>query len=91
MTDTMQKVCCWIWICVIASTISAQEREDLVKRNITKEDMPRIPFTAPEHALSTFTLAAGFQLEMVASEPMVSDPVDAWHGLGHDGDGDVQH
>ena len=73
----MQKVCCWIWICVIASTISAQEREDLVKRNITKEDMPRIPFTAPEHALSTFTLAAGFQLEMVASEPMVSDPVDA--------------
>ena len=39
--------------------------------------MPRIPHTPPEKALSTFTLAGGFSLELVAAEPLVSDPIDA--------------
>ncbi len=46
-------------------------------RQVTEADMPRIPHTEPADALKTFRLAKGFQLEMVASEPMVSDPVDA--------------
>lgn len=46
-------------------------------RVVTKEDMPRIPPTEPEDALATFRLAKGFQLELVAAEPLVSDPVDA--------------
>ncbi len=51
--------------------------DEVVDRKVTREDMPRIPHTEPEQALATFKLASGFQLEMVASEPMVSDPVDA--------------
>ncbi len=51
--------------------------DEVVDRKVTREDMPRIPHTEPEQALATFKLASGFQLEMVASEPMVSGPVDA--------------
>jgi hypothetical protein len=30
----------------------------------------------PENALATFELEPGFKIEMIASEPLVSDPVD---------------
>lgn len=46
-------------------------------RKVTAKDMPRIPPTPPDKALSTFQLAREFKLELVAAEPMVSDPVDA--------------
>lgn len=46
-------------------------------RKVTAEDMPRIPHTEPADALKTFRLARGFQLEVVATEPLVSDPVAA--------------
>jgi putative membrane-bound dehydrogenase-like protein len=39
--------------------------------------LPRIPATEPKDALKTIRVAAGFSLEMVASEPLVADPVDA--------------
>ncbi|MEQ9409880.1 MAG: HEAT repeat domain-containing protein [Fuerstiella sp.] len=55
-------------------TVSADET---ATRTVTAADMPRIPHTEPQDALKTFRLARGFQLEMVASEPLVSDPVDA--------------
>jgi len=41
------------------------------------EVMVRLPAVEPEQALQTFELEHGFQLEMVAAEPMVGDPVDA--------------
>lgn len=47
------------------------------EREVTAADMPRIPPTEPDAALATFRLAEGFRLELVAAEPMVSDPVDA--------------
>jgi len=31
---------------------------------------------APEDAIATFELASGFQMELIANEPLVSDPVD---------------
>ncbi|MCA9051753.1 MAG: hypothetical protein KDA89_23605, partial [Planctomycetaceae bacterium] len=46
-------------------------------RTVTAADMPRIPPTEPADALKTFRTARGFQLELVAAEPLVSDPVDA--------------
>ncbi|NQV25192.1 MAG: c-type cytochrome [Rhodopirellula sp.] len=55
---------------VIAADASAQ-------RQVTAADMPRIPHTEAADALATFRLAAGFQLEVVATEPLVSDPVAA--------------
>ncbi|QGQ22038.1 hypothetical protein F1728_04725 [Gimesia benthica] len=51
--------------------------QETISRKVTKEDMPRIPSTAPDKALDTFKLAKGFTLEMVAAEPSVGDPVDA--------------
>ncbi len=41
------------------------------------DELPRIPPRDPSVAFKTFQLHAGFRLEPVAVEPMVTDPVDA--------------
>ena len=41
------------------------------------DQLPRIPPVAPGRAAATFRVQHGFQLELVASEPAVADPVDA--------------
>lgn len=46
-------------------------------RQVTAADMPRIPFTPAVNAVKTFDQARGFTVELVASEPLVADPVDA--------------
>lgn len=38
-------------------------------------ELPRIPPTEPADAVGTFAVAAGFRLELVASEPLVNSPV----------------
>ncbi len=48
-----------------------------VERVVTAEDMPRIPSLEPTEALKSFRLAGGFGVELVAAEPLVSDPVAA--------------
>ena len=52
-------------------------QDDDTARTVTQADMPRIPHTDPADAVATFTQAREFTLELVASEPLVSDPVDA--------------
>ena len=47
------------------------------ERVVTAADMPRIKHTDSENSLATFQQARGFTLEIVAAEPLVSDPVDA--------------
>lgn len=47
------------------------------QRVVTESDMPRLPYLSPAEALNSFKLAAGFSMELVAAEPLVSDPVDA--------------
>jgi glucose/arabinose dehydrogenase len=42
---------------------------------VPKEKIPPSPALTPEQALKTFTLQDGFQIELVASEPLVEDPV----------------
>lgn len=42
-----------------------------------KDEMPRIPAIEPKHALQSFAVQNGFSLELVAEEPLLSDPVDA--------------
>ncbi|MCA9016319.1 MAG: hypothetical protein KDA77_13385, partial [Planctomycetaceae bacterium] len=39
------------------------------------EALPRLEPTAPEQALNTFRLLNGFQMELLAAEPLVTDPV----------------
>ena len=52
-------------------------QDDDTARTVTQADMPRIPHTDPVDVLATFTQAREFTPELVASEPPVSDPVDA--------------
>lgn len=40
------------------------------------EQLPRIPATAAADALQTFRIQDGFRMELVASEPLVLDPID---------------
>src|SRR5436190_1641543 len=39
------------------------------------KDLPRFPPVASSNALGTFQLRKGFHLELVAAEPMVTDPI----------------
>ncbi len=64
---------CLVWLAVGA----AWQAHAGPGRQVSKEDLPRIPPTEPQHALATFQVAQGCRLELVAAEPMVSDPVDA--------------
>ena len=47
---------------------------DSLDRDYASE-LPRIAPTEPDKALATFEVAPGFQLEQVAAEPLVADPV----------------
>ena len=40
-----------------------------------KEQMPRIPAKAPNEAVKTFKTLDGFQMDLLAAEPLVTDPV----------------
>ncbi|MCP4816405.1 MAG: hypothetical protein GY888_28135, partial [Planctomycetaceae bacterium] len=51
--------------------------EDPAARKVTKADMPRIPHTPLANVMATFQQARDFDLELVAGEPLVGDPVDA--------------
>lgn len=64
---------------VATSSLSAQDARlsQPAPQESLKDELPRIPPTEPLDALKTFTVQGGFRLELVASEPLVSDPVDA--------------
>jgi putative membrane-bound dehydrogenase-like protein len=42
---------------------------------VDEKDLPRVPATEPDKAISTFQLREGFRIELVASEPLIVDPV----------------
>ena len=63
---------------LIGLNLPAQEGDKVDEAQvlrIPKEWIPSAPPLAPEEALKTFKLQPGFRLELVASEPLVHDPV----------------
>src|SRR5213596_1905623 len=42
---------------------------------VSEKDLPRVPPTEPDQALSTFQIKGGFRIELVAAEPLVVDPI----------------
>lgn len=42
---------------------------------VPRENIPPAPAVAPQDALKTFTIQDGFRIELVASEPLVEEPV----------------
>ena len=61
---------CFCSLVFVTGVVQGQEK------NLT-ELMPRIPFKSPAEALKSFKLERGFGMELVASEPDVTDPIDA--------------
>ena len=61
----------WMVFPTVEESVHADDKKSLA------EQLPRIPAVEPKDALKTFKLQHGFRLELVASEPAVSDPVDA--------------
>src|SRR5262245_54398202 len=59
----------WSLVLGVSLTIFAAEP------TVDSKDLPRIPPTEPDKALSTFRIKPGFQLELVAAEPLVVDPI----------------
>ena len=53
--------------------IGATDEQSIVR--VPREEIPPAPALPPEEALKTFTLKDGFRMELVASEPMVEEPV----------------
>ena len=59
-----------------ATSVAVAQDGKKSKKTLAKR-LPRIAPVEPQNAGKTFRLQKGFRLELVASEPMVSDPVDA--------------
>lgn len=61
--------------CIVACSGKAQED--------FSAELPRIPPTRPEDTLAKFTVAPGFRMELVASEPLINTPVAIeWDAMG---------
>lgn len=58
------------------SSYSAEDKteKDSVDKDYRSE-LPRIPATKPANALKTFRALPGFKIQLVASEPLIRDPV----------------
>lgn len=62
---------CSAWCLATAPAAEPKSGESLA------DQMPRIPATSPTDALKSFQVQNGFQLELVAAEPKVTDPIAA--------------
>lgn len=69
-SDTMHVLTFVLLVLLCSVTVRADEKS-------LAEQMPRIPSKTVEEALKVFKLQRGFSLELVASEPLVVDPIDA--------------
>ncbi len=62
------------WSQPTAATRTESGPADSLDRDYAKE-LPRIPARSPADALQSFVVAPGFRVELVAAEPLVTDPV----------------
>lgn len=60
--------------CFVGLTTRAQQKGDVEKQDFSKE-LPRIPGKTPKEAMQTFQIHPDFRLQLVASEPLIRDPV----------------
>jgi mono/diheme cytochrome c family protein/glucose/arabinose dehydrogenase len=73
----------WAGALAIATAAAAGFTSHLAARQAAPAAATVSPPLAPADALKTFTLPPGYRLELVASEPMVGDPV--WMDMDPDG------
>jgi len=70
-------ICFLAYGCIFCFSNFVQADDGAPRREVTKADLPRIPYTKVADVINTFQLARDFNLEIVAAEPLVADPVDA--------------
>ena len=65
-----------MWLSILAVSVLAQGQAetDSTDQDYSSE-LPRIAPLEPDEALSSFTVADGFRIELVAAEPLVNDPI----------------
>jgi putative membrane-bound dehydrogenase-like protein len=62
-------------LALAALNITESRNLNSAEPKVTEADLPRVPATPPDKALSTFKIKEGFKIELVASEPLVVDPI----------------
>lgn len=67
----------WIVVAIFLCRFTSQQANLQAEDLPLAELMPRTPSKTPDEALKSFELQHGFSLELVASEPLVTDPIDA--------------
>lgn len=72
-------------LCIALSVVSCKKKEYVDKIYEKPEIVKEAPstFLSPEESMKTFYLPEGYKVELVASEPMIDEPVTiAWDGDG---------
>ena len=62
----------------LTALLLAQPPQDAPADSVDKDysaELPRIKPTEPDRAAATFTVAEGYRMDLVAAEPLVTDPV----------------
>lgn len=75
--------CRWLSVLFVCglftfANLSAQESKPAAPDTLDKDyaaELPRSTPLSPEEALKSFEIAPGFKLELVAAEPLVTDPI----------------
>ena len=62
------------WAQALEVVPGAKPEPDSVDRNY-RDQLPRVKATKPLEAVAALTTRPGFRIELVASEPLVADPV----------------
>ena len=68
-------ITCAFVVAAVATGISSQESTGGTWPPAVQQVRPESPALSPAEALKTFTLPPGYRLELVASDPLVQDPV----------------
>src|SRR3954451_21606839 len=72
---TRRYLTCAFVVAAAATGISSQQPPGRAWPPPVRQVPPESPALSPAEALKTFTLPPGYRLELVASEPLVQDPV----------------
>src|SRR5688572_19363806 len=66
----------FLFLCLLTLPAQQGDRKDEPQLlRVPREKIPPAPALSPQDALKTFTLQDGFRVELVASEPLVEEPV----------------
>ncbi len=81
-SNRTRQISSYLGAVVLSLSLNAQEGDRKDPKGMTQEEIwkkysvPAAPPLSPEAALETFTVPDGFRVELVASEPLIGDPVE---------------